>query len=100
MVRKVLVTAFGIMTIAGLAHAQAFVATDATSGSGCNGGTCQSSTGTTLSCPTSGGPTCNTDQTCECYCNKHNDGSVSAVNRCVKPPPSASVLNGIDLDVR
>ncbi|MGB0513907.1 MAG: hypothetical protein ACPGJE_03600, partial [Wenzhouxiangellaceae bacterium] len=49
----------------------------------CNGGTCRTSDGDTLSCPSSGGPSCNSGQSCVCTCRVNDDGSAFAVNRCV-----------------
>lgn len=49
----------------------------------CNGGTCRTSDGDTLSCPSSGGPSCNSGQSCVCTCVVNDDGSAFAVNQCI-----------------
>lgn len=49
----------------------------------CNGGECATPAETVLSCPTSGGPTCKSDQVCSCKCVKNADGTWSAKNVCV-----------------
>ena len=50
----------------------------------CNGGQCTTAGGTTLSCPTSGGPSCTSAESCICHCKKLDDGTWTAVNQCVK----------------
>jgi len=50
----------------------------------CNGGTCLTSNGVTLTCPASGGPTCAEGEVCSCKCVKNSDNTWSAVNKCVK----------------
>lgn len=49
----------------------------------CNGGSCPTSDGRTISCPTSGGPECSEGDSCICIC-EGSGRSTTAVNRCGK----------------
>lgn len=50
---------------------------------GCNGGTCNTSSGLQLSCPTSGGPGCDGEEVCLCGCTQRSNGGWSTSNACV-----------------
>lgn len=49
----------------------------------CNGGNCETGLGGVLSCPTSGGPTCQNNQPCACFCAHMPNGSWSSLNYCM-----------------
>lgn len=49
-------------------------------GGACNGGQC-SAAGTPLNCPTSGGPTCTSTETCHCICES-GGGQTTTHNEC------------------
>lgn len=52
----------------------------------CNGGSClPASSSTSLSCPTSGGPNCTSQQSCLCTCSLGTNGSWAASNQCQAP---------------
>lgn len=44
----------------------------------CNGGTCVTAAGVTLTCPTTGGPSCSSSETCTCSC-----AGGTAANVCI-----------------
>jgi hypothetical protein len=48
----------------------------------CGGGSCQTSGGMILSCPTSGGPTCTSSQICGCQCGRSSLGGWTSANVC------------------
>ena len=48
----------------------------------CNGGSCLTSNGTRLDCPTSGGPTCEEGEACTCRCIRLPNGTYTAANHC------------------
>lgn len=64
--------------------------TETCSGRVCNGGSAQCQNGTTLNCPTSGGPTCSQEETCTCLCKRGPNGTYFAHNACVNIGTSIS----------
>jgi hypothetical protein len=50
---------------------------------GCNGGSCTTSSGLGLTCPASGGPSCDEEDVCLCECAQRTNGSWSTNNACV-----------------
>ena len=53
-------------------------------GTVCNGGSCATTGGTVLNCPTSGGPVCKAHEVCTCTCVLNTDGTWSPKNQCVE----------------
>lgn len=63
----------------------------------CNGSSCTVN-GTTLNCPSSGGPTCADGETCKCLCKDLGQHNYITYNACVKPKPSPKAEDGLLLN--
>lgn len=56
----------------------------------CNGGTCDAG-GSAISCPASGGPSCKSDESCECKCKKEGK-KWTTYNNCKKTTSAAQFI--------
>lgn len=79
MKKMLLVFAFGFL-LAGLGASLAYANAQSNA---CNGATCTVN-GTTLNCPSSGGPTCATGESCVCTCKDLGQHNYTAYNECKK----------------
>lgn len=57
-----------------------------TYGTACNGGAVTAPGGLVITCPTSGGPRCSTDQECHCAAMLNPHGGYDSENICKKKP--------------